>query len=134
MLGRLRKSGHVWRQLAAVVLIFALLLQGMAFAVAAGSLAADAAGDTDWAGFALCRHSGDADGGIAARPGGAPDSIDRCCVFCLAGAAYVLGGPVHAPEFHTVVLASAPWPFTAWRLPPLTVDASARPRGPPAAA
>ncbi len=134
MLGRLRKSGHVWRQLAAVILIFALLFQGMTSAVAAGRLAADAAGDTDWAGFALCRHGVNADGGDAALPGGAPDSGDRHCVFCLAGATYVLGAPIHAPEFHTVILAIAPWTFTAWRLPPLTVDASARPRGPPSLA
>jgi hypothetical protein len=129
MLGRLQRSGRMGRQVAAAVLIFALLLQSMAFAVAAGGLAAD---DTAGAAFELCRH----DAGAAAQPGSAPESpaADRHCVFCLAGATFVLGTPAHAPQFRTIVLAIAPWKFVAWRLPALTVDASARPRGPPQAA
>jgi len=80
------------RQLAAVVLIFALLLQGTASAVAAARLAANATGDPDWAGYELCRHNGvnndggNNEGGSAAQPGSAPASPDRHCVFCLAGA------------------------------------------------
>ena len=126
--------GRTGRQIAAAVLIFALLLQGAAFAVAAGRVAADAAGDRDWAGFELCRHSsGTDDGGGAAQPGGAPESPapDRCCVFCLAGANFVLGALAYTPAFHTIICAIEPWTFTVLRLPTLTVDASARPRGPP---
>jgi hypothetical protein len=135
MLVRLRRSGSGWRQLVASVLIFAVMLQGMAFAVAAGRVASNAASDTDWAGFELCRHNGFADdGGNAALPGGAPERSSPHCVFCLSGASYLLGAPPHAPEFHTVVLTIAPWTVTAWRLPAITVDASARPRGPPPAA
>jgi hypothetical protein len=129
--------GRTGRQLAAVVLIFALLLPGMTFAVATGRLAADATGDRDWAGFELCRHSGGTDnGGSAAQPGSGPESPapDRCCVLCLAGANFVLGALAYTPAFHTIIRAIEPWTFTALRLPTLTVDASARPRGPPAQA
>jgi hypothetical protein len=135
MLVQVRRSGIGWRQVLAAVLIFAVTLQSTAFAVAAGRLAANAARDTDWAGFELCRHNGFADdGGNAAAPGGAPERSSQHCVFCLVGTGYLLGAPQHAPEFHTVVLAIPPWSFTAWRLPAITVDASARPRGPPPAA
>ena len=135
MLVRLRRSGSGWRRLVASVLIFAVMLQGMAFAVAAGRVAAKAASDTDLAGFELCRHNGVADdGGNAALPGGAPERASQHCVFCLIGASYLLGAPQHAPEFHTIVLTIPPWTFTAWRLPAIMVDASARPRGPPPAA
>jgi hypothetical protein len=134
MLVRLRRSGSGWRQLVASVLIFAVMLQGMAFAVAAGRVAANAASDTDRAGFELCRHKGFGDdGGNAAAPGGAPVRSSSHCVFCLSAASYLLGAPNHAPEFRTIVLTIAPWTITAWRLPAITVNASARPRGPPLA-
>jgi hypothetical protein len=52
-------------------------------------------------------------------------------VFCLAGATYVLDVPAAAPDFHAIAFAVVAWRFEAWRLPAVTVDASARPRGPP---
>jgi hypothetical protein len=114
------------RRFTACVLVFALVLQGIAFTWAGGRLPAGAA---DSAGFELCGHGG----GMA--PGGAPESpaADSHCIFCLAGAAY-LDAPPAAAEFHTITFAVLSWPFNAWRLPAVTVNASARPRGPPLAA
>jgi hypothetical protein len=118
-----------WRRLSAGILVFALVLQGIAFSWAGARLAADAAGATALAGFELCRHDG-------AVPDGAPQApaADIHCVFCLAGASYVLSSPAATPEFRTVAFAMVPWRFTVWRLPAATVDASARPRGPPSVA
>ena len=127
--GWLHGLGRVGRQLAAAVLTFAILLQGVAFAFASGRLAAAAAGDIDRAAFALCLH--DADG--SDRAGGAPEppATDQHCIFCLAGATYVFGELASAPAFHTIAFVMVPWPFVAKRLPAATVNASARPRGPP---
>ena len=58
----------MWRRLTAGVLICAVLLQGMAFALDGARFAAAAVGTADWASFELCRH----DGGAA--PDGAPES------------------------------------------------------------
>jgi hypothetical protein len=117
-----------WRRLTAGILVLALVVQGIAFTLAGARLAVDAASAADLAGFELCRH----DGGAAP---GAPESpaADSHCVFCLAGATYVLGAAAATPEFRTIAFALVPWPFVVWRLPAATVDASARPRGPPPA-
>ena len=113
-----------WRRFTACILVFALVLQGIAFTLAGARLAAEPA--TTTAGFELCRH----DGGTA--EGGAPESpaADSHCIFCLAGAAY-LDAPAAASEFHTITFAALSWSFSAWRLPAATVNAGARPRGPP---
>jgi hypothetical protein len=123
---------RILRRLAACVLIFALLLQGVTLAVGAARLSASAAGDTAWAGFELCHH----DGGNTALPGSPPEepAAGVHCVFCLAAAGYVLVPPDYAPEFRPVIVAIVAGPFEIWRLPVTTVDASARPRGPPLAA
>jgi hypothetical protein len=122
-----RGSSGGWRRLTACALVFALVLQGIAFSLAGARLAATAA---DWAGFELCRHDG------GAGPGGAPEApaADSHCIFCLAGATFVLDVPAVAPDFRALAFAVVPWRFEAWRLPTATVDASARPRGPPPAA
>jgi hypothetical protein len=131
MLGRLRRS-EGW-QFAAAILIFALMLQGTALAVATGRLAANAAGDANWAGFEICRRSGPANGGGNAAPGSTPErQSDTHCIFCLAGLAYALEA-LPSAKFHIVAFTILPWPFTVWRLPAHTVDASVRPRGPPPA-
>jgi len=124
-----KSSGSGWRRLAACVLVFALVLQGIAFTLAGARLAADTAGTADQAGFEVCRH----DGGTP--PGGAPESpaADSHCIFCLTGAT-CLDAPAAAAEFHTITFAALSWSFRAWRLPAATVNASARPRGPPPAA
>jgi hypothetical protein len=122
--------GRVGRQLAAAVLIFALMLQSVA--AATGRLAANAATDAGWAAFELCHHNGSADdGGDASAPAGAPENSDAHCIFCLAGASYALQAPLPTVAFRIIIIAIVPWTFTVWRLPAITVDATARPRGPP---
>jgi hypothetical protein len=128
MLGRLRRS--VSRQFTAVALIFALMLQGMAVAAASPQMAANA--DPNSLGFEICHHSGlTEDAGDAAAPGGAPEGSGAHCIFCLAGTGYALDALLPTADFHVIINVIAPWSFTAWRLPQVTVDASARPRGPP---
>jgi hypothetical protein len=118
-----------WRQLTACILACALIFQGIAFTLAGARVAADAATASDLAAFELCRHDGGATPGAPEAP-----AADSHCIFCLAGATYVLGTPAAAAQFHIVSFALAPWSFETWRLPVATVDASARPRGPPLAA
>jgi hypothetical protein len=131
MVGLLHGLTRTGRQFAAIVLTFALLLQGIALAAASGRLAANAATDAGWAGFELCQHSGSDDGGNASAPAGAPENSNAHCIFCLAGASYALQAPLPSAAFHVIIIAIVPWTFTVWRLPALTVDSSARPRGPP---
>jgi hypothetical protein len=115
--------------------IFALVLQGIALAVGTGHLVANAAGHSDWGGFEICQHKLADAGGNGASPGSAPEHPDTsCCIFCLGGVIHALEAPLLSAEFHVVVLETAPPIFTAWRRPGLTVNASARPRGPPLAA
>jgi hypothetical protein len=130
MLGRLGRS--MGRQFAATILIFALVLQSVALAVAAGRLSDNAATDPNRAGFEVCRHNSPAsDDGDAAVPG-APERFGAHCVVCLAGAAHALEASISSAEFHVLILTIVPWTFAAWRLPVRTVDAGAWPRGPPA--
>jgi hypothetical protein len=130
MSGQLQRSGS--GQFTATILILALVLQGMALAVAVGRLAA---GSADWPGFEICRHAGPANAADdAAAPGNAPEPrSDVHCILCLAGATHALGATPSGVEFSVVPFTIVPWTFTAWRLPAHTVDASARPRGPPPA-
>jgi hypothetical protein len=127
---RLGHGWHGWRRLTACLLVCALFLHGMTGAIASVRLAADPAGGADWAGFELCRH----DNAAPAQPG-APDGQggDTHCVFCVAGPGFVLAPPA-VSTFSPVEISIAPWPLVAWRVAPATVDASARPRGPPPAA
>jgi hypothetical protein len=104
-----------------------------ALAAATGRPAPDAATDPGWAAFELCQHGGSANDNSFA-PGGAPESSDTHCIFCLAGVSYALEAPLPSVAFHIIAITIAPWIFTVWLLPALTVDASARPRGPPPAA
>jgi hypothetical protein len=131
MVGRLHGLMRVGRQFSVAVLTIALLLQGVAFAFANERVAATAAGDIDQAAFALCLH------GTAGsdQTGGAPElpTGDQHCIFCPAGTTYVLGTLASPPAFRTIAFAMVSWPSATWRLPTTTVDASARPRGPPLA-
>ncbi len=123
---RLAKCTRSGRQrLAACVLIFALILQGIALTLAGARLAAADPADTA-AGFVLCRHDGGTPGGSAPESPGA----DSHCIFCLAGAAYI-DAPAATLQSHTITFAMLSWSFKAWRLPAATVNASALPRGPP---
>jgi len=122
-----------WQRLIACILIYALFLHALAIsgAMTSAQLSADAAGGADWAGFELCRH----DNANPALPGD-PDGQagDTHCVFCVAGPGFVLSPPAVSTEYCPVKISVSPWPLMAWRLAPATVDASARPRGPPPAA
>jgi hypothetical protein len=120
-----------WRRLTACLLIYAVFLHGIAFAMAGAQLAPDAAGGADWAGFELCRHDATAPG-LPGAPDGQTD--DTHCVFCVAGPGFVLAPPAVSTVFCPIEISIAPWPLMAWRLAPATVDASSRPRGPPPAA
>ncbi len=131
MVGGVRELGRVGRQLAAAVVIFALVLQSV---VSAASTAptANIATDPGWVAFELCHHNGSADdGGNASAPAGAPGNSNAHCIFCLAGASYALQAPLPGAAFHIITIVIVPWTFTAWRLSALTINASARPRGPP---
>jgi hypothetical protein len=118
-----------WRRSTACLLVAALLMQGLGFAFASAALAAGRVDSTDWAGFELCRH----DRTNPDQPG-APDqpAVDAHCAFCVAGPGFVLEPPALSVLFLPVEIEIAPWPMTVWRLAPVTVDASSRPRGPPA--
>jgi hypothetical protein len=124
-----------WRQLTACLLIFALFMHGIVFALStamAGAtsarLSAEGAGAAEWTGFELCRH----DNAAPIEPGnpGGP-AADTHCVFCVAGPGFVLEPPAVSTIFCPVELSIAPWPLAVWRVATTTVDASARPRGPP---
>jgi Protein of unknown function (DUF2946) len=131
MVGGLHELGRVGRQVAAAVVIFALMLQSVVSAATTGPTA-NTATDPGWVAFELCHHNGSADdGGNSSAPAGAPENSDAHCIFCLAGASYALEPPLPSAAFYIIIIAIVPWSFTVWRLPALTVDASARPRGPP---
>jgi hypothetical protein len=120
-----------WRRLTACLLVYALFMHGLAFATAGARVGVDPAGSPDWAAFELCRH----DAGAPNQPAPDQPATDTHCVFCVAGPGFVLEPPLAAfTQFRAVEISPAPWPVVAWRLAPATVDASARPRGPPAAA
>jgi hypothetical protein len=123
-----------WRRLTACLLIYALFMHGIAFAMAgaiSGARLSDGAGAADLAAFELCTHNN-------ATPGEPGDSgspaADTHCVFCVAGPDFVLEPPTVSTVLCPVEISTAPWPLAAWRLAPATVHASARPRGPPSAA
>ena len=122
---RLPKSVRSWRQVVAGVLMYALVVQGMAFALTNARLNETIA-DNNWV---VCHH----DGGASELPGNAPESPSRRahCIFCLAGAAFVLSGPAPRSDIRVVSIAAAAWPLLVWQLPAHTVDAATRPRGPP---
>ncbi len=130
---------QMWRRLTACFLIYALFMHGVAFAISgamAGAmsgarLSADGVGAADLAAFELCTHNNAAPG----QPGDpSSPAADTHCVFCAAGPGFVLDPPAVSTVFCPVEISAAPWPLAAWRLAPATVDASARPRGPPTAA
>jgi Protein of unknown function (DUF2946) len=133
---RSAQGWQTWRRLTACLLICALFMHGIASAVSsaiAGTMSgaqpsADAVVPADWAGFEVCRHDGATPQppGDHGRPGG-----DTHCVFCVSGSGFVLTPPSISTVFWPVEVSIAPLPLVAWRLPPATVDASARPRGPP---
>jgi len=122
-----------WRRVLSCVLAYALVLQGLLFALDASRPTIGAATDAVWAGFELCNHSGAG----ATVPGApkAPESDGHCvlCVFCLAGVVYVNSAPPATPYSGAVVIGNIPWTFVAPELVAFRVNRNAWPRGPPAA-
>jgi hypothetical protein len=125
---RTSRSTGGWRQWIAGLLVFALVVQGLMLALAGAQASAGATGEPDWAGFEVCRHGGTSPSDPAS------DTADGHCVPCLAGATLVLHAPPPSAECHRVAHTVAPWRLARWRLPALTVDATALPRGPPSSA
>jgi hypothetical protein len=123
-----RRSEDGWRRLTAWVVVFALILQGMAFTAMAGAPGLDPPDIANSAGFELCSHDAAAPPSTPANP-----AADTHCSLCLAGASYVLDTATATLDFRTVAMTVVSWLPMAWRLPATTVDASSRPRGPPSA-
>jgi hypothetical protein len=121
------RSKRVWRRMTACVLIYALVLQGMALALASVS-SVGAAGNAGGVAIELCHH----EGGRSDAPSQTPGPFDDiCCIVCLAGASYVFPTLAFALVFHPIVFATVRWPVAVSQLPSRTVNANARPRGPP---
>jgi hypothetical protein len=115
------------RQATACILIYVLLLQAMALALA-GTRLVGAGDNASGITFELCHHDGDASN----SPSQTPDPADQsCCIICLAGTSYVLVALDLTPSFHPITFAAVSWPLLVSRLPTRTVDANSRPRGPP---
>jgi hypothetical protein len=119
------RSKRVWRQITASALIYVLVLQGMALALASVSRfdALDSA-----VGVELCHHNAGTSDAPSQTPG---PSDDICCIVCLASASYVSVTVAFALVFHPIVFAAVRWPVPVSQLPSRTVDANTRPRGPP---
>jgi hypothetical protein len=123
-----KRSKRVSRRITACVLIYVLVFQGMAVALAGASRfdAADSGIPIE-----LCHH----DGGTADSPSQTPGPFDDiCCIVCLAGSSYIPATLAFALVFHPIVFAAVRWPVPVSHLPSRTVDANTRPRGPPAMA
>jgi hypothetical protein len=118
------RSKRLWRLITAWALIYALVLQGMAVALA-GASRFDAA--DSGIGVEVCHH----DGRTSDSPRQTPDHSDICCIVCLAGASYIPAILAFALVFYPIVLAAVRWPVRVSQLPSRTVDANTRPRGPP---
>ena len=113
------------------MLAYALVLQGLAFALASGE-SARGAEDLSWVSSELCIHS--ANGASVPGKPGERSAADAHCLFCVPGAVYVGSAPPAAPQLLGSVLAEKVAPLTAPRLLALLVNQSAWPRGPPAEA
>jgi hypothetical protein len=119
-----------WRRILSCLLAYAIVLQGLIFAVDAGRPAFAAAPDAAWAGFPLCSH-GDEGGSAPASPQ-APATCDHC-ILCLAGVVFVSSAPPATPAFGAMKISDAAWLLAAPQLAAFLVNRSAWPRGPPTA-
>jgi hypothetical protein len=121
------RSKRVLRRMTACVLIYSLVFQGMALALA-GVSSVDAADNAGGVAIELCHH----DGGTSDAPSQTPGPFDDiCCIVCLAGASYVPPTLAFAHVFHPIAFAPVRWPVAVSQLPSRTVNANTRPRGPP---
>jgi hypothetical protein len=122
-----RRSEGSWRQITACILVVALMLQGLAFALASNALDIDPSDPANFAGFEICSHQGSAPPAVPGSP-----AANTHCIFCLAGVSHALGTAPPTLDFHAVVMTVVvSWVPVVWRLPTTTGDISTRPRGPP---
>ena len=124
----MRQAWHRLRYAFTCFLLYTFILQGFTLAASGGQLEIGTAERSTWAGFELCTHGG-------AIPTPSKTSLaDTCCIFCVAGGAYVNCGPTSAPEYSKIAFTDAVWPHTTPRLGAFPVHESAWPRGPPSVA
>jgi hypothetical protein len=119
-----------WRRILGCLLVYAIALQGLVFAVDAGRSAIATVPDTTFAGFPLCSH-GD-DGAPAPTSPQDPATCEHC-ILCLTGVVYVSSTPPATPFLGTLKISNAAWPDAAPQLVTLLGNRSAWPRGPPTA-
>ena len=118
------RTGPLWRQLLSCALIYALVLQGIVFALGGVQLAAASADPAP--AIEICLHD-PADG--AGLPDGGADSKVHC-PFCLAAAHQAIATPGESSEPIRTDGATMEWPAC----PAAATSArfsSHRPRGPP---
>ena len=126
----MHQAWHRLRCAFTCLLLYAFVLQGFILAASVGQPEIGTAERSTWAGFELCTHGG-------AIPPATPSKTpvaDTCCIFCVAGGAYVNCGPTSAPKYSNIEFTGAVWPLTAPRLDAFLVNESAWPRGPPSVA
>ena len=121
-----KRSHRRSRRILGCVLAYALAIQGLILAFS-GEVAFSPDQTPTFADFALCHHGGTA---LPDKP--AP--VGEHCPLCFAGAVYVDCAPPWAPQRSERVVSDALWLLVAPRLVAVFVNASAWPRGPPAAA
>jgi hypothetical protein len=114
------------------VLAYALVLQGLAFALASSAEPARDGEDLIWASSELCIHSA-TPSSVPGKPG-ERSAADAHCFFCTRGAVYVDSAPPAAPQLLGSIIVERVAPLSAQRLLTLLVHQSSWPRGPPAAA
>jgi hypothetical protein len=125
---------RLWRRLAGIVVIYALVLQSLFFGFVAAPTLALASVD-GFPAFELCQHGPD---GAPVSPADLPGHHgDTHCIFCFAGTNHYLGpaplplalGRQVDPQSET-----AWWPVNNRRVSVLSKYSIARPRGPPLSA
>jgi hypothetical protein len=113
----------------ACALAYALVLQGLLFALESGSAAIAAAQDPALAAFQLCGH-GPADATLPGTPSQSPID-DAHCWLCIAGAVYVDCAQTSAPPSSEAVFATAVWPLAPTRRAAPFVNKGTWSRAPP---
>jgi hypothetical protein len=118
-----------WRRIVALLLAYALAIQGLAAVVlvgVGGTVTADGS-----AAFQLCTHQA-ADSTQPNLPSQAPD-FGIHCIFCLAGTFYVNSTLPFVPHWNRFLPVKAVFLHSAPSLAAPAVNGQALPRGPPSA-
>ena len=128
--GILIQIGRCCPRMVAVLVVYAIVLQGFAFSVATASVLATA-DHPEVVLFETCQH----DKGVAPKSPEAPSTgYGEHCVFCLVGGAHALITPELTPRGLKFVSGLIAWqPSDNWRPLPFSAYCKAQPRGPPLA-